>query len=292
MNVNINDRLIAGFWRTSLWGKSSKELNYFINQLIECGITTFDHAYVYRSEAAFGEAMAHSASLREQAKIITKCGIRGVGPGSLDAKNTSHYDSDKLTIIKSVDNSLKDLKTDYVDTLLLHRPDYLMNVQEVNEAFNELKRSGKVRDFGVSNFNVTQFNLLQSALDVKLCTNQIEFSPFNTEALDNGLFDQCYKNQVSPMIWSCLGGGKLFDESHPVTSRLTKVLNEIAEEIGAVSISQVVYAWVFKMPCQPRIITGSSKIENISPLVDSIHLTLSKEQWYQIWAAAVGHDVA
>ena len=233
-----------------------------------------------------------SPAIRDKVEIITKCGIRAIGDQFLDAKKINHYDSTKETILNSVDNSLRMLKTEYINTLLLHRPDYLMDVEEVSDAFNRLKEAGKVKNFGVSNFNPTQFDLLQDSLDFKLSTNQIEFSPFNTSALDNGLMDQCYKNRINPMIWSCLGGGKLFDHEDSVTKRLSVILKKIIEETDADSISQVIYAWALMLPCRPRIITGSGKIENIKPLVDSVNLQLSREQWYQIWCASVGHGVA
>lgn len=288
---NGDKSIIAGFWRTSAWGLSDQALNRFICELIDIGVTDFDHAYVYRSEESFGEALALSPTLRSRVNIITKCGIRGVGNGALDARSVSHYDSSKETILSSVDHSLKALKTDYVDTLLLHRPDYLMDVEEVNDALNTLKQQGKVRRFGVSNFSVSQFSLLQDALDVTLCTNQFEFSPFQTEALDNGLFDQCYQNRIRPMIWSCLGGGRLFDPQDEVTQRLSESLCEVMEEVGVSSLAELIYAWVLAIPSQPRIITGSGKIDNIRPLAEASKVSLSREQWYQIWTAAVGHGV-
>ncbi|MGF1865296.1 aldo/keto reductase [Enterovibrio norvegicus] len=294
MNANTTDEnasIIAGFWRTNAWGYSTQALNQFIEQLIEIGVKDFDHAYVYRSEAAFGQALSLSPNLRDSINIITKCGIRGVGDNPLDATSVNHYDSSKATILASVDHSLKALGTDYVDTLLLHRPDYLMDVDAVNDAFNALKAQGKVKQFGVSNFNTAQFSLLQSTLDVPLVTNQIEFSPFETSALDNGLLDQCYRHRIRPMIWSCLGGGRLFDKTDAVTQRLTESLNGLMEEVGVSSLAELIYVWVLTLPSQPQIITGSGKIENIRPLVNARDIRLTREQWYQVWSAAVGQGV-
>ena len=204
-----HDSIIAGFWRTKHWGMTPQELNCFIKSLLELGIYKFDHAFVYRSEAPFGQALALSPELRDKIHIISKCGICPPGETSLHAKGTAHYNSSEKLILGSVDHTLKDLQTDHIDTLLIHRPDYLMNIDEVSNAFNKLKESGKVKNFGVSNFNTHQFELLQSVLDIKLCTNQIEFSPFETSALDNGLLDQCYRHKIQPMLWSCLGGGRI-----------------------------------------------------------------------------------
>ncbi|PMN90660.1 aldo/keto reductase [Enterovibrio norvegicus] len=294
MSANTTDEnasIIAGFWRTNAWGYSTQALNQFIEQLVDIGVKDFDHAYVYRSEAVFGQALSLSPNLRENINIITKCGIRGVGDNPLDATSVNHYDSSKATILASVDHSLKALGTDYVDTLLLHRPDYLMDVDAVNDAFNTLKAQGKVKQFGVSNFNTAQFSLLQSTLDEPLITNQIELSPFETSALDNGLLDQCYQHRIRPMIWSCLGGGRLFDTTDAVTQRLTQGLSGLMEEVGVSSLAELIYAWVLTLPSQPQIITGSGKIENIRPLVNARDIRLTREQWYQVWSAAVGHGV-
>lgn len=286
-----HDSIIAGFWRTKHWGMTPQELNTFINSLLELGIYKFDHAFVYRSEAPFGQALALSPELRKDIHIISKCGIVPPGDSHLHAKETAHYNSSEKLILTSVDHTLKDLQTDYIDTLLIHRPDYLMNVDEIGSAFNALKDSGKVKNFGVSNFNTHQFELLQSALDIKLCTNQIEFSPFETSALDNGLLDQCYRHKIQPMLWSCLGGGQLFDESNPITQRLLKALAEIKEETNAPSTTALIYAWILKLPSAPQIISGSSKIENTKPLVDALNIELSQEHWYKILKAARGYDI-
>ncbi|WP_255558516.1 aldo/keto reductase [Zhongshania aquimaris] len=201
-------RFIAGFWRLNHWGMSPRQLLAFVEQCVELGVTTMDHAFVYSSEKPFGDALAIKSELRRQVEIVTKCGIRPVGFGPLGGTAVNHYDSSSQSIITSTENSLRELRTDYIDLLLIHRPDYLMHAEEIASAFDTLLSSGKVRAVGVSNFSVQQFALLQQACDQRLVTNQVEFSPYNTAALDSGLFEQCQTGGISPMLWSCLAGGR------------------------------------------------------------------------------------
>jgi len=255
------------------------------------GVTTMDHAMVYRSEAPFGEALALKPALRQQMEIVTKCGIRPAGFGTLGAAKTSHYDSGYGAILESVDASLRDLRTDYIDVLLLHRPDYLMEVHEVAEAFATLKAQGKVRYFGVSNFSTAQFELLQNAWTDGLVTNQIELSPYHMQALESGVLEQCADYGARPMLWSCLAGGHLLNPVDAKGQRLLEALQQVREETGADSVEQVVYAWVLALPSQPVPLLGSSKLERIADAVKGLSVQLTREQWYSIWEASNGAPV-
>ncbi|HMW47986.1 MAG TPA: aldo/keto reductase [Cellvibrionaceae bacterium] len=281
-------RLIAGFWRLKHWGMSTQARLSFIEQLLELGITTMDHAMVYGSEGLFGEALALRPSLRSQMQIVTKCGIRPCGFGPLGAQKVNHYDASAAAIVQSVDNSLSALGTDYMDLLLIHRPDYLLQVDEVAACFAALKAAGKVKYFGVSNFTPSQFASLQMACGGSLVTNQIELSPLQMAPLDNGLLDQCVQQKIKPMAWSCLAGGALLAPTEPRGERVLAALNEVAEELGLVDIEPVVYAWVMTLPCDPLPLLGSSKIERIKIAVQADALRLSREQWYRIWEASNG----
>ena len=295
-HLNKNDSidlstLIAGFWRLQSWDQSPQEILGFIERCVELGVTTMDHAMVYRSEAPFGEALALNPSLRDKIEIVTKFGIRPKGFGDLGAERTNHYDSSSAALIQSVENSLHDLRTDHIDVFLIHRPDYLMNCDEIADAFALLKREGKVRAFGVSNFSVHQFDALQHALEFPLITNQVEFSPYAKDNLDTGVFEQCVQYGIRPMLWSCLGGGALLNPSDEKGRRIVKALKNVAEEMGAHNIEQIAYAWVLALPCNPHPLLGTSRIERVEQAVASLGLTLTREQWYSIWEASEGSSV-
>ncbi|PSJ44526.1 oxidoreductase [Zobellella endophytica] len=284
-------RLIMGYWRLLEWQMSPQQLLTFIEQHLELGITTIDHADIYGGygcEAAFGEALKLKPRLREQLQIVTKCGI--ALPSAAKAEHQlAHYNSEKAHIIASVEQSLRHFGTDHLDLLLIHRPDYLMNADEMAKAFNNLRKSGKVRHFGVSNFTPRQFELLQSRLDYPLVTNQVEISPIRQDSLTDGTLDQCQQRHIRPMAWSCLGGGRLFHD--PDFQPLRDELAQIALEVDAASIEQVVYAWVMMLPSQPLPIIGSGKMARVKQAVQAENIQLSRQQWYRIRRAALGRDV-
>lgn len=283
---------IAGFWRLDEWPQRNSELTHYIESLLEVGIDTVDHADIYgkyQCESIFAQAVSNA--LRDKLKIVTKCGIKPAWQENGFAGKTAHYNSSKENIMRSVEASLQRLNTDRVDLLLLHRPDYLMQADEVAEAFNLLKQQGKVLHFGVSNFTVSQFNLLQSRLDEKLVTNQIEMSPMSMQALDDGTLDLCQQQGISPMLWSPLAGGRLFSEDEQAI-RLRDALQSVANELALDSLDKVVYAWLLTLPCRPAIILGTGKLARVKAALDVKNIRLSHEQWYRIWSASKGHGVA
>jgi predicted oxidoreductase len=283
--------LIAGLWRLKNWGMGPQDILRYLEQCIELGVTTMDHAMVYRSEAPFGAALALKPSLRQQMQIITKFGIRAPGYGELGAQKTKHYDSGSDAIIASTENSLKALGTDFIDILLIHRPDYLMDVYEVAEAFAQLKAQGKARYFGVSNFSIHQFEALQNVWPDGLITNQVEFSPYHMQTLDSGVFEQCAAHGARPMVWSALAGGQILAPTDAKGERLLSALKIVAEEVGAANVEQVVYAWIQALPCQPLPLLGTSKIERVRNAVEGMSISLNREQWYAIWEASNGAAV-
>ena len=282
---------VAGFWRLDEWPQRGSELTAYVEKLLELGIDTVDHADIYgkyQCEKMFGAAVA--SSLRDKLTVISKCGIRPAWQENGLAGKTAHYDSSQQHIIDSVESSLARLNTDRIDLLLIHRPDYLMSVDEVAQAFEQLKQAGKVINFGVSNFTPSQFNLLQSRLDVKLQTNQIEMSPLQMAALEDGTLDLCQQQNISPMLWSPLGGGRLFSNDEQ-TVRVRDALESVADEVGLNSIDQVVYAWLLSLPCSPAIILGTGKLARIEAALSASEVILNREQWYRIWQASTGHSV-
>lgn len=285
--------LVQGYWRTAEWGMSPQERLTFLKQHIELGITTVDHADIYGDyscERLFGEALALEPSVRDQIEIVTKCDIK-LCSAAFPERKINHYDTSKAHILASVDNSLSRLNVDHIDVLLIHRPDVLMDADEVAEAFAELKQQGKVSHFGVSNFTPAQFDLLQSRWDAPLVTNQVEINPLNFEVCHDGTLDQLQMKRIKPMAWSCLGGGAIFSGQAEQQIRVRDELEAIREETGAASIDQVIFAWVRRLPSRPLPIIGSGKIERVQAAVDALDIELTREQWFRVWAASKGHGV-
>ena len=285
--------IAQGYWRLNEWDMTPQQRLAFLKQHIELGITTVDHAHVYgppSCESLFGEALKIQPSIRDAIQIISKCGIQLLD-NSKNSHQVSHYNSTKKDILASVETSLKRLNIENLDILLLHRPDWLMDVDEIAAVFAELKQSGKVNHFGVSNFSASQFSLLQSRLDAPLVTNQIEINPLNIDATVDGTLDQLQQLRIRPMAWSCLAGGRIFSETTEQIIKLKLSLSQVGEELMAQSIDQVIYAWIMTLPAKPIIVLGSGKIERVKLAVESTELKLTREQWYRIWVAAKGHGV-
>jgi predicted oxidoreductase len=201
----------------------------------------------------------------------------------------NHYETSREHIIGSAENSLREMRTDYLDLLLIHRPDALMDADEVASAFEELQRAGKVRHFGVSNFTPSQFELLASRFPA-LVTNQIELSVMHLDPLHDGTLDQCQRLRFSPMIWSALAGGNLFNEQSERAERLRNALGVLAEKHG-VSPTVIAYAWVLRHPAKPLLLTGSRRIAATREAVAATQISLTHEEWYTLWSASTGGSV-
>lgn len=285
--------IVQGYWRLDCWNMTPKERLSFLKQHIDLGITTVDHADIYgdyRCEKLFGEALALEPALRSQIEIVTKCDIKLISEQRPE-HNIKYYDTSAAHIYQSVNHSLESLGVDDIDLLLIHRPDPLMDADEVAEAFNQLHKIGKVKHFGVSNFTPRQFELLQSRLSKPLLTNQVEINPLNFDVAHDGTLDLVQQLRIHPMAWSCLAGGQLFHDQSPQVRAVRQELIAIQKEIGAESMDQVVFAWIRQLPSKPIPIVGSGKIGRVQATVDSLQLELTREQWYRVWAASKGHDV-
>ncbi|GAB2643243.1 aldo/keto reductase [Vibrio panuliri] len=285
--------LVQGYWRLAEWGMTPQQRLTFLKQHIDLGITTVDHADIYGNyecEQLFGEALKLDPSVREQIEIVTKCDIKLCGDKFPDRK-VNHYDTSAAHIYESVNNSLSRLGVEQIDLLLIHRPDVLMDADEVAEAFAELHKVGKVKHFGVSNFSPSQFDLLQDRVHKPLVTNQVEINPLNFEVAHDGTLDQMQKARIRPMAWSCLGGGAIFTGETAQAKRVRDELELIRKEVGAKSIDEVIYAWVRKLPSKPLPIVGSGKIERVESAINSLAIELTREQWYRVWVASKGHGV-
>ncbi len=286
-------RIVHGMWRLNEWKYENEQAISFIEQCLELGVTTFDHADIYGNysvEEKFGQALSIKPSLREKMEIVTKCGIKLISSNRPDHK-IKYYDTSKEHIIWSVENSLKNFQTDYIDVLLIHRPDPFMDPAEVAEAFSLLKEQGKVKQFGVSNFKPTSYSMLNSYLPFPLVTNQIEISATHLEHFEEGTLELCQQERISPMAWSPLGGGSIFTSEDEKVVRVRKVLEQIKEELGATSVDQVLYAWLLSHPAKIVPIVGSGKIARVKTAVESTSYTLSREQWFNIYQAYRGREV-
>jgi predicted oxidoreductase len=287
-------RIVFGVMKWGVWGHNLPmiEMQKLIEESIELGVTSFDHADIYghyTTEAAFGEALKNRASLREKIEIVTKCGINLITPNRPNYKVKS-YDSSRSHILKSVETSLKNLHTDYIDLLLIHRPSPLMNPMEIAETFHELRQAGKVKFFGVSNFTPSQFEMLNGYF--KLETNQVEGSVLHYEPFFDGTFDQCLKNRIAPMVWSPLGGGQVFtDLEDEQVKRIRKVAENLGEKYDA-DIDQILLAWLLKHPSKIHLVLGTARIGRVKKAVDAMQIDLTQEEWFELLEAARGHEVA
>ncbi|HDU7514039.1 TPA: aldo/keto reductase family oxidoreductase [Listeria monocytogenes] len=274
---------------------SKEDANKVINTALENGIDFFDHADIYgggKSEEVFADAIDMNATIREKMILQSKCGIR-----------QGFFDFSKGHIIASVEGSLKRLKTDYLDTLLLHRPDTLFEPEEVAAAFTELEKSGKVRHFGVSNQNPGQIELLKKYVDQELIANQLQFSIMHTGMIDTGfnvnmtidssldrdggILEYSRLNNMTIQAWSpfqygFFEGVFLDNDKFP---ELNKVIDKIAADKG-VTNSAIAVAWIQRHPASFQTVVGTMNPGRIADIAKASDVTLSREEWYEIYRAA------
>ncbi len=285
-------RTIPGLMRLFEWKLDAAGLNAWIHACLEMGCTTFDHADIYGGyaiEEAFGAALALTPGLRERLQLVTKCGIGLVTPNR-PATRVHHYDTSATHIVASAERSLRNLGTDRLDLLLIHRPDPLMNADEVAAALTELRRAGKILHAGVSNFLPWQFDLLQERLGFALVTNQVELSVAHLAPLHDGTLDQAQRLRRPPMIWGPLGGGRLFTGTDERATRLRARLADIGARHAAAP-DQVALAWILAHPARPLPVLGTGQLERIRAAVAAESLKLDRQEWFELWEASAGHEV-
>lgn len=287
--------IAVGFWRLNR-KTDLKTAEEFVRTALDNGANFFDHADIYgggEAEKIFSEAIGMNDTLREKMFIQTKCGIV---PGV-------SFDFSKKHILESVDGSLKRLGTDYIDVLLLHRPDTLFDPEEVCEAFDILKSNGKVRNFGVSNENIWQMEYLRSNLNVPLVANQMQLSiahcpmiksglnvnMYNDSSVERGagIIEYCRMNKITMQAWSPFqhgfAAGTFID--NPDYAELNKKLDEIAEKYS-VSKTTIVMAWILSHPAKIQPITGTLKKERLAECLKASEIQLTREEWYAIFMSA------
>lgn len=286
-------RIIQGQMRLNEWGFNSQELITFIQKAIEIGITSIDQADIYgdyTSEDLLGNAFRQQKGLRKEVEIISKCGIKLLS-NKFPNRKIKHYDYSKEYIIESLNRSLKKLDTDYIDILLLHRPSPFFDPEEVAKAFSELKQSGKVRAFGVSNYTKQQISMLNSYVDQELISNQVEISPLHLDEFNNGNMDFYIEDKMHPMAWSPLAGGQLFNPINTKQKQIFTVLSEVADELNITSIDHVIYTWLLIHPSKIIPIVGSGKIERLKNASNALETTMTIEQWFRIYNASTGAEL-
>lgn len=284
-------RIVAGMWRMQQWQLTPQQRLRLIEQCLELGVSSFDHADIYGDygvEALFGEALALQPGLRQRMQLVSKCGIKLVN-AARPAHTIQHYDTSASHISASVEQSLRQLGTDHLDLLLIHRPDPLMDFDQIADTFHALRQAGKVLHFGVSNFSRHQFECLNRR--IALSTNQVEFSPRHLDPMFDESFDGLQDLGVAPMIWSPLAGGRLFDRSDAAGVRVRDAIAQVAAELQR-PFASVVFAWIMQLPSRPIPLTGSGRIAAIAEAVEATRFSLSRSQWFAILRAARGHEVA
>lgn len=289
MSIQLSP-IIAGVMNWGLWDKNlnTREMNHLIHLFYENGITSFDHADIYggyTTETAFGKAWANSKIAREKVQFISKCGIQYIAE-SRPENRIKHYEYSKEYIISSVENSLKNLQTDYLDIFLLHRPSPLMRANEIAEAVEKLKADGKILSFGVSNFTASQTALIQSKTEVSF--NQIQFSATHHEAMLDGSLDFMELHNIQPMAWNPLGVA--FRENTDQTFRLRQLLAKLVEKYG-VGADIILLAWVKQHPANILPVAGTINVSRIQQLMKAQTLVLDTQDWFAIWAEPMGHRV-
>lgn len=289
MSKTTFSRIIAGAMSWGNWGKqfNSQEIISLINTCLEQQITTFDHADIYgdfTTESDFGKALKQCDISRSEIQLISKCGIAYVSPNR--SNKIKHYNYSKDYIIDSVETSLRNLKTDYLDALLLHRPSPLMKPHEIMEAIVKLGQEGKIKSFGVSNFTPSQVELIASEVPVEL--NQVEFSVTHNDPMFDGSLDQMMTKKMTPMAWSPLG--IVFKKDTEQTRRIHRCLGSLLDKYNATE-DQLLLAWILKHPANIHPVVGTTNTSRIKEANDALKINLELEDWFSILVASQGHKV-
>lgn len=267
-----------------------------IYSAIDAGYSHFDHADIYGSgdcETLFGQVLQESPTLRDSLFITSKAGIKI--PQALHDNTPKHYDFTPKHITQSVENSLTRLGIEQLDMFMLHRPDYLMDINEVATTIEQLKTSGKIKHFGVSNFSPSQITSLQSALEMPIMANQIEINIHNISALHDGTLDLCQQNKITPIAWCPLGGVAYPAWGNSFSEQQTKrIMLEIEEQANRYRVKPwvVVFAWLLKHPAKIFPIVGSTTPERIVMAKQGLELDYSRQDWYRLLEARNGEEVA
>ena len=278
---------VYGFYRWDEVTNTSATMEEVINLCMELGINTFDHADVYGSyqcEELFGQVLSQKSFKREDIVLFTKCGLRLPNAKHPDVR-VSHYDTSREHILKSVDNSLRNLKTDYIDIFLLNQFDAIADLEETAFTLEKLKESGKIKNIGVANFSVFQHQLLASYLQKPIVTNHIELNLLNISALENGQIDYIKQRYMKPLVTSPLAEGLIATGTDARSVRVRSKLQEISPKYNA-DIESLAVAWLVKLGAIPLIgTTDKNRIRNIA---NAFSIDLDRQDWYELYHASTG----
>lgn len=283
-------RIVYGMWRLADDADTSPaRVQAKVEACLEQGITSFDQADIYggyQAEALLGAMLRTAPHLRETMEIITKCDIV-LPTGRFADRKLKYYDTSAAHIVASIDASLRNLSVERIDLLLLHRPDPLMDHHETGRALDEAVASGKVRAVGVSNFRPHDWQLLQSAMETRLTTNQIEINLLAHDPLTNGDLAFLQERDVLPMAWSPLAGGALLSSGY---STLNEALRMVADRDGVGAVA-VAVAWLLAHPACIVPVIGTNTLERIAAISDAFAVDMDRQTWFTLYTAALGHDV-
>ena len=291
LNADLDlSRIVYGMWRLADDRDTSEaQTRAKIDACLEQGITSFDQADIYgdyESQRVLGQALKAAPELRDQIEIVSKADIALISDKFPD-RRTKHYDTGRAHILASVEASLSEMGLDYLDLLLIHRPDPLMDAHETGAVLDELVTTGKVRAVGVSNFRLFDWTLLQSAMRTPLATNQIELSLLASEPFRNGDLAFLQERAIPPMAWSPLAGGALFDGSHP---ELLARLSEIGADYGT-DATAIAIAWLLRHPARIIPVLGTNNLTRIRAMSDATRINLDRETWFELYELANGFEV-
>ena len=284
-------RIVYGMWRLADDpDRSPAHVQGKVEACLAQGVTTMDQADIYgdyESEAVFGEALRASPGLRDRIEIVTKCDIL-LTSDKAPERRMKHYDTSPRHIRASIETSLSRMGIEVIDLLLLHRPDPLMDHHATGETLDALVAEGKVRSLGVSNFRPHDWTLLSSAMAQPLVTNQIELSLMALDPFSNGELAFLQERGVAPMAWSPLAGGALV--SGAGDAALRAVMERVARERG-VDLAAVAVAFLLRHPARILPVMGTNNPARIANFADALAMDLDRETWFELYAAALGHDV-
>ena len=282
-------RIVYGMWRlTDDADTSQAHVQGKIETCLAQGITTVDQADIYggyMAEELLGKALKGTA-LRDKIEIVTKCNIVAQA-GRHAMARVKYYDTSRAHIIASVDASLRLMGVDYIDLLLIHRPDPMMNHLETGSTLDDIVSTGKIRAVGVSNFRSWDIDLLQSAMKSPIIVNQIEISVLHHKPFTNGDISFLQQRGITPMAWSPLAGGALFDTAN---KSLLEALANVAERLES-DVTSVAVAWLLAHPVRILPVMGTKNLERIAAFRKATTLTIDRQTWYEIYTAALGEDV-
>ncbi len=284
---------IAGCMRWGTWGADFETDDYraMIEACLESGVSSFDHADIfgdYSTEADFGKALKTIPFIRQQIQLITKCGIQ-LPCSNRPFYNIKSYNTSAKHIIHSVEQSLRNFGTDYLDVLLLQRADPLMNPYEVATAIDHLKQAGKLLQFGVTNFLPHQINTLTDYITIEY--HQMGISIIQLTPLSNGILDNCIKHQITPLAWAPLGGELFNDDGHPSFRRIVSTASTLAKQYNT-GVNQILIAFLLAHPAGIIPVMGTTKIDRLVQSKEASTIQLTREDWYQLYLASNGDELA